>query len=239
MTIHLSSTLLSLGGVVLLLASMLRTWRNRPRRRATAPSAPAAAASAEPPPASAGYSSPPFATPVPVPVAPAAPAADRRLPASAVNALTAKFAVDREQVLARAAVERQLATLNPSEWHIEREVVVNLTTFGFVVLGPTGTFLLAPTVRWGLPDLPVLARCAARFSVYLPGYPDPVRAALVLARSTGEPRWWFSEDGEDGGWVVPIESLVAWLTQSEDQGVGAADVALLRAPTRQRVPEAS
>jgi hypothetical protein len=153
--------------------------------------------------------------------------------------LTTKFAVDREQVLSRAAVERELAMLNPVDWHIEREVVVNLTTFGFALLGPTGIFLLAPTVRWGLQDLPVLARCAARLNEYLPGYQDPVRAALVLARSTGEPRWWLSEDSEEGGWVVPIESLVAWLTQNEDQGVGAADVALLRAPTRQPVREAS
>jgi hypothetical protein len=206
-----SGALLAAGGILLGLRSAAHhDPRTRWRR---------AAARAERRPASA-------ARPAGSSAAIAVPAA-RRIDEPVVAALADELRRHRHLAAARTRLGEDLAMLDSTRWHVERDVSVAGVSVPFVLFGPHGVFALAAGPGWAFTDLPILDRLSRDLAALIAGYPDPVRAGVYLPFEPSRTRAWFDRHGA-GGWIIGHGDLNAFLHGFHDRGFSASDIAALR-----------
>ncbi len=132
----------------------------------------------------------------------------------------------RRLIAAEERVARELTSADG--WMVERYVLVDNLRVPFVLLGPTGVFVLCATDgAWTLYDLEVLSRLGDELRDRLPGYQGRVEAVVCLAFDQAEPRSWYggADHGGRGGWVLGVDELLPWLDGWEPgRGLAADDV---------------
>lgn len=125
----------------------------------------------------------------------------------------------------------RLAELDGERWHFERDlpVVGYHLPIPFVLFGPTGVFLLEGSAGfWTNEDIASMSSSARTIEWALPGYPCPVRPAIVLIGHEQEPREHFTAAGEGPCWELGEGWLGAWLHRFSHRGLTPSDVAALR-----------
>jgi hypothetical protein len=159
----------------------------------------------------------------------------RRIHDSTLAPLAARIERRRRVLAAEAELRTQLEQIGSADdWLCVQSMAGACgVTIPFLVVGPTGVFVLAASDGgWHLSDLAVWAPAVAAVKRALPGYPDPVRLAIVLVFDRAEPRRWYCQGG--GGWVLGGSHLALWLTTFGDVGFAPGDVARLREQARTR-----
>lgn len=130
---------------------------------------------------------------------------------------------------AEVSVRALIDGLGEERWMAVQAVrAVDGIVVPFLLIGSRGVFALAASDgHWTLGDLRIFGRAAGAITALLPGYPDPVRSAIVLPYDSIEPRAWYGPDGS-GVWILGGDRFYGWLTSFSDHGFSASDVARLR-----------
>jgi hypothetical protein len=149
----------------------------------------------------------------------------------AVDGLADVLERSRRLIAAEERVAREL--IGAAGWVVERYVLVGNQRVPFVLVGPTGVFVLCATDgAWTLYDLEVLSRLGDELRDRLPGYRGRVEAVVCLAYDRAEPRAWYggADRGGRGGWVLGVEQLLSWLDGwGTEDGLASVDVSRIAA----------
>jgi hypothetical protein len=120
----------------------------------------------------------------------------------------------RRLVLAEACLARELAALPVGAWLVEPYVLVGSSRVPFVVIGPTGVFVLRATDgAWSMAELDELCLAGKALARAWPAYAGPVRAAVCTAFASAAPRAWYGGAALSGrgGWVLGVDGVREWL----------------------------
>jgi hypothetical protein len=126
-------------------------------------------------------------------------------------------------------LDRTLRSLDGFAWQIERDLLLCSVPIPFVVLGPSGLFLLqASRGQWTAEDVDLMSRAARRLRGALWAYPDSAHPAIVILDDDQLPRQYFTGAGEGPCWIFGERWLSRWLFRFGDHGFSEADIATLR-----------
>ena len=126
-------------------------------------------------------------------------------------------------------LDRKLRGLDGFAWHIERDLLICSVPIPFVLLGPSGLFLLqASRGQRTVEDIALMTRAARTLSSVLSDYPDAAHPAIVMLGDVQPARQHFTGAGEGPCWVLGDDSLSGWLHRFRDHGLSEADIAVLR-----------
>lgn len=126
-------------------------------------------------------------------------------------------------------LDRKLRGLDGFAWHIERDLLICSVPIPFVLLGPSGLFLLqASRGQRTVEDIALMSTAARTLSSVLSDYPDATHPAIVMLEDDQPPRQHFTGAGEGPCWVLGDDSLSGWLHRFRDHGLSQADIAVLR-----------
>jgi hypothetical protein len=128
-------------------------------------------------------------------------------------------------------LETRLGELDRCTWHFERDLPDLGCSFPipFVLFGPTGVFVLEGSGGyWTNDDVASMSSSARAIESDFPGYPSPVRPAIVLIGHQQEPQQHFTGTGEGPCWELGEGWLLPWLHRFCDRGLTKADIARLR-----------
>jgi hypothetical protein len=126
-----------------------------------------------------------------------------------------------------------LRVLPEDAWIVEPYVLEDSRRIPFVVVGPTGIFVLCATDGpWTIRDLQTLTALADRLQRHLPGWEGEIQVVMCLAFETTEIRSWVGGDPEARyrGWIVGIDDLAQWLVafdSGHSEGLHPSDIRLL------------
>jgi hypothetical protein len=126
-------------------------------------------------------------------------------------------------------LDRTLRGLDGFAWHIERDLLICSVPIPFVLLGPSGLFLLQGSRgQWTAEDVDLMSRAARRLRGALSAYPDSAHPAIVILDKDQMPREHFTGAGEGPCWIFGEGWLSRWLHRFGDHGFSEADIATFR-----------
>lgn len=155
----------------------------------------------------------------------------RHLAEATLRGLGQHFCWQRRTRKVNDDLATRLAELDTDKWHFERDLPVDGCSLAipFVLFGPTGVFLLEGSAGfWTNDDIAMMTASARAIEWALPGYPCPVRPAIVLIGHEQEPSRHFTGDGDGPCWELGEGWLGAWLHRFRDHGLTPRDITTLR-----------
>ena len=120
--------------------------------------------------------------------------------------------------VAEQRVSAALDVLPEDVWLVEKHVLEDERRIPFVLVGPSGVFVVCATDgAWTIGDLHALTALADRLQRQLPGWAGEIQVVMCLAFGRTEIRSWVGGQAESRcrGWVLGIDDLTQWLTAFE------------------------